>query len=386
MNFAIHNVAAVLPDRVVENASVVVRDGVIDDIVAGGPIPTGSVDGRGAWCLPGLVDSHSDGLEKERLPRPGVELPWDFALRSYEGRVRAAGVTTVFHGARFGSGGAGSGTPVLANELCDAVEELAASADALVDHRILYRLDAREADGLVALQKRLPSRVDPSRPMVSFEDHTPGQGQYTDRKAFERYVAGTMSLSPEAARDHVDEVLAERDALLANRHAALPWLTEQASEGGIRLLAHDPATPAEVDEACTWSAAIGEFPTTVEAAQRARERGLRTVCGAPNVLRGQSHSGNVSAVELISRGLCDGLSSDYMPAALLGAVGVLVDQGVCSLPAAVSLVTSGPAGTVGLEDRGRLVPGDRGDMVLATFRGRLPTVHAVLRPEDLSAR
>lgn len=385
-DYSIHNVAAVLPDRVVENATVVVRDGIIDDIAAGGAFPSGSLDGRGAWCIPGVVDSHSDGLEKERVPRPGVELPWDFALRSFEGRVRAAGVTTVFHGARFGSGGAGSGTPALANEMCDAIEDLAASPDAIVDHRILYRLDAREAEGLVALQKRLPARFDQSRPLVSFEDHTPGQGQYTDRTTFERYIAGTRSLSPEAARQHVDELLKERDALVANRDAALPWLTEQASEGAIRLLAHDPATRDEVDEACTWSAAIGEFPTTVEAATHARERGLRTVCGAPNVVRGQSHSGNVSAVELISRGLCDGLASDYLPSTLLGAVGVLVDQGVCSVPAAVALVTSGPAATLGLGDRGRLEPGSRGDVTLVTFRGHLPTVHVVVRPDDRGAR
>ena len=380
---AVIDVRAVLPDRVLDQATVVVEDGLIAAVSERGAAPPNAIDGRGAFCLPGLVDTHSDGLEKELRPRPGVVLDTDFALRSYEGRVRAAGVTTMYHGIGFENGEKYQRSVELANELCDAIERRARSADAIVDHRILYRLDARDADGFVSLQQRLARRLDDGAlPLVSFEDHTPGQGQYTDRTAFERYITGTQGLSADEARRRVDELIGEREQLLVNRARALPWLTREAQRGGIRLMAHDPTTLDEVEEAVSWGAAIGEFPTTVEAARLARERGLRTVCGAPNVLRGGSHSGNVSAVELVSLGLCDGLASDYLPSTLLGAVAALADAGVCTLPGAVALVSSGPAETVGLHDRGRLATGCRGDLVLASLDGRLPTVRAVLRAAD----
>jgi alpha-D-ribose 1-methylphosphonate 5-triphosphate diphosphatase len=380
-DFSVRHVRAVLADRVLDDATIVVRHGVITDIADGGTAPDDALDGRGAFCLPGLVDTHSDGLEKELVPRPGVRLPVPFALRSFEARVRSAGVTTVFHGVGFEDDDNYGRTVVLANELCDAIDERAASGQAVIDHRILYRLDARDApgfEGLVArLEPRLVSFAAP--PLVSFEDHTPGIGQYTDRTAFERYIAGTRNVSPDEARRRVDELIAERDALLVNRDRALPWLTHQAAQGRLMLMAHDPATDDDVAEAVTWGSRIAEFPTTIRAAELAHEAGLRTVCGAPNVLRGQSHSGNVSASELISLGLCDGLASDYLPTTLMGAVAALVNRGVCDLPRAVAQVTSGPADTVGLADRGRLAVGQRGDLVLVTFDDALPTVRAVLR-------
>lgn len=381
--WAVTHVRAVLPDRVLDDATVVVEGGVIVSVAERGAAPTHAVDGRGAFCLPGLVDTHSDGLEKELRPRPGVVLGTDFAMRSFEGRVRAAGVTTMYHGIGFENGEKYQRSVELADELCDAIERRASSADAMIDHRILYRLDARDADGFVALQDRLARRLDDGAlPLVSFEDHTPGQGQYTDRTGFERYIAGTRGMTPAEARAQVDALIVERDRLLDNRARALPWLTGEAADGHIRLMAHDPSTVDEVDEAAAWNAAIAEFPTTIEAARHAREHGLRTVCGAPNVLRGGSHSGNVSAAELVGHGLCDGLASDYLPSTLLGAVGVLAATGVCSLPAAVALVTRGPADTVGLVDRGRLLEGQRGDLVLVSLDGALPTVRAVLRAAD----
>jgi len=151
-------------------------------------------------------------------------------------------------------------------------------------------------------------------------------------------------------------------------------------------MAHDPATPEDVEEAISWHASIAEFPTTVEAARLARNAGMRTVSGAPNVLRGGSHTGNVSAAELISLGLCDGLSSDYLPFAMLSAVGILIRDNVCSMVDAVRLVTSGPAETVGLTDRGRLVVGSRADITLCHLDGGNPRVLGSFRTGHGSLR
>lgn len=387
--FVVINATAVLPGQVLPDATIVCEDGrivEIDDTRPSLAYEPNVFDARGALCLPGLVDTHSDGLERERFPRPGVDLGARFTVRSFEGRVRAAGITTMFHGIGFEEDDKYHRSMVLANEWTDELETYRSSGRALVDHRILYRLDARDPDGFRCLVERLPRRVDDGAlPLVSFEDHTPGQGQYTDRTAFERYIVGTQGITEDEARRRVDQLIDERDALLANRDLALNWLVERATRGEIRLMAHDPATVEESNLAKEWSASIAEFPTTYEAARQAKELGLRTVCGAPNVMRGRSHSGNVSARDLIAEGLCDGLASDYLPSTMLGAVAVLAHENVCDLPTAVSLVTSGPAATVGLTDRGSIAVGQRADLVLAEFDGPLAVVRHVVRGEEMVA-
>jgi alpha-D-ribose 1-methylphosphonate 5-triphosphate diphosphatase len=388
--WAVRNVHAVLPGAVLADAVVVVEDGVITEVTAASSSPPGAVDGRGWLCLPGLIDSHSDGLEREVHPRPAATLPIAFALRSFEGRVRAAGVTTVFHGVGFEDDETDRRSVAQANATCDLLEAYQCSGRAMVDHRVLYRLDARDAPGFEALAARLTADaarderpgIDADVPLVSFEDHTPGQGQHADRSGLERYIAGTHNISNDEARRFVDTLKEERDTLLGNRERALQWLVARAADSAIRLLAHDPATRADAEDARRWHASIAEFPTTLEAAARSRELGLRIVGGAPNVVQGRSHSGNVSARELIANGLCDGLASDYLPSTMLGAVIVLVAERICTLPQAVALVTSGPAATVGLHDRGALVPGMRGDLVLVDTRDGLATVRSVLRAED----
>ncbi|WP_395156432.1 alpha-D-ribose 1-methylphosphonate 5-triphosphate diphosphatase [Ilumatobacter sp.] len=386
VDVALTNVRLVLDDQIIEAGTIVIRDGVIEAVGRTATAPPDAIDGRGMLCIAGLVDTHSDGFEKELRPRPNVVLPADFALRSFESRVRAAGVTTVFHGVGFENGSKYDRSVEQAHLLCDTITTRRADADARVDHQILYRLDVRDTDGLVALETRLNQRhgdlLINEIPLVSAEDHTPGVGQYTDRSYYERYIAGTKGLDPDEAKQYIDQIVADRDDKLDNVDRALSWLANRAHGGTIRLIGHDPTSAAEIDAAVERSVSIAEFPTTVEAARRAHERGLRTVSGAPNVVRGGSHSGNVSAAELVSLGLCDGLSSDYMPTTLLGAVGTLVHDGVCDLATGVALVTSGPADTVGLADRGRLNVGQRGDIVLVDFDGRLPTVHLVIAAHD----
>lgn len=374
--FIVSNVTVVLHDSVINDARVVVEDGVVTEI---GPNRGGesTFDGNGSFCIPGLVDTHSDGFEMEHRPRPGAKLPLDFSLRSFEAKVRASGITTLFHGIGFENDG--NRTVDLANSFVDLIHGYT-QCPTMVDHRVLYRIDARDAAGFEAVSARLENdrKIDP-KPLVSFEDHTPGQGQYRDRAYFENWIMGTRNIDAATARTEVDALIAERDALLHHRAAAIPWLTAKAAAGEIQLMAHDPATIEDVEEAHSWHATIAEFPTTIAAAQHAKSKGMRTVCGAPNVLRGGSHSGNVSAAELVSLGLCDGLSSDYLPFAMVGAIGTLVRLNACTLPEAVRLVTSGPAQTVGMEDRGRLEVGARADMTICHLMDRDPSVIGTFR-------
>lgn len=380
-DYVLGHVRAVLPDRVLDDALVAVRDG---RIAAVEPHPAGleaDVDGQGMLCLPGLVDVHSDGLEKEQLPRPGAELPLEFALLSFEGKLRAAGVTTAFHGAAFEeSGGRGiRRTLENARRICAAVA--ARADDGLVEHRVLHRLDVRCPEGLAGLRQRLAEIGDTADGpvLVSHEDHTPGQGQYADRAYYERYLVGTRGVTEEAARAYVDRLIVDRDGRLDVREEALEWLGEQARAGRIRLLGHDPSSPREIEELCERGGSVAEFPTTTTAAKAAREHGMPVVMGAPNVLRGHSHNGNASGRELVAGGLVTALASDYLPSGLLGAALLLAEEGLTSLPKAVGLVTGGAADVAGLRDRGRLEAGLRADLVLAEPGRPWPVVAAVLR-------
>ena len=380
--FAVRNVTAVLPDALLENAVVVVENGVITD-VSQGAAPSNALDGHGSYCLPGLVDTHNDGLEREVMPRPSTRVPVEFALRAFESRIRAAGITTLFHGISWENDLKWNRTVELAKEFSLHITDYRESDSSLIDHRLLHRLDARDGDGSVALREYLDSTGAPSdfggdTPLVSFEDHTPGQGQYTDRSGLVRYLMGTRGLSAEQAEIEVEKNFQEREAKKHYRTEALGWIIDAADRGHIRLIGHDLATPAEVEEAAEWGAHIAEFPTTIEAARLSRERELRIVCGAPNVMRGGSHSGNVGALELVRNALCDGLCSDYLPYSMIESVPILVKEGACTLPRAVRLVTRGPAVSVGLEDRGLIAKGMRGDLVLARIGERTAQVLAVL--------
>lgn len=379
---AVRNVRAVLPDRILDDATVVAEEGRIVSVVPGGPAPPEAVDGRGAFCLPGIVDTHSDGLEKEMRPRPGVSFPIDFALSSFEGRVRAAGVTTMFHGVAFENNSDLTRTVEMAEEACAAIGRCQADAP-LVDHRILYRLDARDPDGFELLQvwlAALPTGGPP--PLVSIEDHTPGIGQYADASYYAAYLAEAKGMTAEEADAAVEQLRTDRDSRLEQRDRAVAWLADRARAGSIRLLTHDPADADDIAVATAAGASVAEFPTTADAAAAALDQGMATVMGAPNVLRGGSHSGNVAAEELVAKGLCSALASDYLPSTLIAAAFRLATRRVVELPEAIALVTSGPALVGGLADRGRLEEGLRADLVLATLNGNWPTVRLVASAGD----
>lgn len=387
-DYVLGGVRAVLPDAVIDDARVVVRGGLI---VEAGPAPGGSaadIDGDGLLCVPGLIDVHSDALEVERAPRPRALLPWEFAVVSLEAKLRAAGITTAFHGAGFQTKQA-SGlqrTVGSAVELCAAIDARAAAPDPLVDHRVLYRLDVRSADGAEALAGVLASREAAGAaraggppPLVSHEDHTPGQGQYADRRYMERNVASAAGLSAEQAARHVDEMIIERDGQLPVLDRNLAWLGELARAGRIRLVGHDMDSPEAVAALRARGGSVAEFPTTTGAARAARESGFPVVMGAPNVMRGESHSGNVSAAELVGLGLVTALASDYLPSGLLAGALTLARRGLTTLPSAIGLVTAGPAKSAGLTDRGSLAAGLRADLALVDDSGHWPVVRAVFR-------
>jgi alpha-D-ribose 1-methylphosphonate 5-triphosphate diphosphatase len=384
--WAVVNARVVAGLELIDDAMVVVEDGRIVDVGHRRAAPPVRIDANGAFCLPGLVDSHSDGLEKEIRPRPTAVFEIGFALRAFEARLRGVGVTTVFHGIGYQEKSSYDRTIAQAIALHDAIDERQGE-ESPVDHRVLYRLEARTEGDLEPFLADLARRDHGGvAPLVSFEDHSPGQGQYRDVEQFRRAISEERIPAGMDVDAYVEMRLAETAELAPLRERKLAELVGLAGSGAVRLLAHDCEDASQVDDAHGWGAAIAEFPLTVEAARAARSHGMDVVMGAPNVLRGGSHSGNVAAAELVSMDLCTGLASDYQPATLMAAVFRLASESMCSLPRAVALVTDGPASLAGLADRGRIEAGRRADLVLVQSHGRWPQVIASWRSDGPAGR
>ena len=383
-SYVLTDVRAAIGGAIVEHLTVEVVDGVIASI-GEGRHPAGAVDGRSLLLVPGLVDSHSDGLEKEANPRRTAHFPIDYAIQAFEGRLRSSGITTVFHGVGYQEKPRNGRSIERARSLNQTINERRQDPTARVDHRVLFRLEARDADALTPLLEDLEQGKLGSHPLVSLEDHTPGQGQYRNPAQF------AAALSPEdipeglTAHQHVENLMAEAAQHLATREENIERLGPLAAGGTIRLLAHDMENANDVAAATAFSASIAEFPLTADTARAAKEVGMTVVMGAPNALRGSSHSGNASARELVAAGLCDVLASDYLPPAMLSAAFVMAADGTCSLPQALHLITTGPADLAGLHDRGRLEVGARADLILVDDSHAWPAVVGVRRADDHSS-
>lgn len=360
--YTLGHVRAVLGTQILDDQLISVADGVIEEIRDHPQALSADIDGRGNLCLPGLIDLHTDALAREYRPRPGVNMPIDLAMQAAEGNLLAAGVTTAFHAVSFQAKSA-VGIPINSPQAPDVHDAVNNHPGPRMDHRVLHRLDVRCRKGVQMFRQQLGGN---GTPLVSYEDHTPGQGQYRDRAVMERWLLEAQHMTVKQASAHVDRLIAERDEEIPFRQQTLDWLAELAADNSIRLMGHDPVTPQEIDELIERNAEIAEFPTTLEAAEHAHAKGIATVAGAPNVLLGGSHSGNVSALELAQAGVLDILASDYLPSSLLSSAFELARLGHATLPSAIAMITANPAAAAGLHDRGTLKAGYRADLVLCS--------------------
>ncbi|HEY0200467.1 MAG TPA: alpha-D-ribose 1-methylphosphonate 5-triphosphate diphosphatase [Burkholderiaceae bacterium] len=344
------NAHIVLPDTMLQG-SLAVSAGRITDASAGGTAVPGAIDLEGDYLLPGLVELHTDNLERHLMPRPKVQWPSLPALLAHDAEIAAAGITTVFDAL-----GIGSTDPeeLRAHSWADllAVLDAARSENLLrADHHIHVRCELPAPN---AIELFAPLRGHPLVGLLSLMDHTPGQRQWEKLEKARDYYVGKKGWSLEKFEQQVAS-----GPSFQVRHAEpnRRYFVEYCRSHGIALASHDDTTAAHVDRASEEGVRIAEFPTTVAAALRAHALGLLTVMGAPNVVRGGSHSGNVAAAELARHGLLDILSSDYVPNGLLGAVVRLADEESLPLPQAVAMASRNPAQAAGLDDRGAIEAG-----------------------------
>ena len=365
--------ARVVTREAVIHGTVQVRDGLIADVSAVPALVPGAIDFDGDYLLPGLVELHTDNLERHASPRPGVRWPATAAVVAHDAQIAGSGITTVLDALAVGDVLEGSSRLATLTAMAAAVTEMCGHLKA--EHWLHMRCEVSYQNLPTLFQ---PFVDHPRVRLVSLMDHTPGQRQFARLEKYTEYYMGKYGFTDDQMRSFIEQ---KRENQVRYSAAHRAHVIELCRQRGLPLASHDDATADHVDEAAACGSVVAEFPTTLEAARTARARGIKVMGGAPNFVRGSSHSGNVSARELADHALVDILSSDYVPASLLHAAFLMADGDPAALPAAVAAVSATPADAIGFTDRGAIAPGLRADLIRVAEAAEFgfPVVRAVWR-------
>ncbi|WP_240232716.1 alpha-D-ribose 1-methylphosphonate 5-triphosphate diphosphatase [Devosia lacusdianchii] len=364
------NARIVLANEVLEG-SIRVDGGVITDIGAPG---RSGVDLEGDYLIPGLVELHTDHLETHYAPRPKVRWNPVAAVQAHDAQIAASGITTVLDAIRVGLD---ENSDMGATEMQTLMHAIAAGTKAgrlRAEHHVHLRCEVSAPDCLESFNLL---KDDPQVRLASLMDHAPGQRQFASMDAYKVYYQGKLKMSDAALEDFTQRRNAESRTYAGPHRRAI---AQACHDLGIVLASHDDATRDHVEEAVALGIDVAEFPTTIEAAKASRQAGMAILMGGPNVVRGGSHSGNVSARALAEAGLLDILSSDYIPFSMLQSAFSLAEtvEGI-SLAQAVQFVTKRPAEAGGFHDRGEIAIGKRADFVHVRVEDGIPIVLTVWR-------
>ncbi|MEH2919624.1 alpha-D-ribose 1-methylphosphonate 5-triphosphate diphosphatase [Samsonia erythrinae] len=355
--------------------SIHIDNGMIRDISDTPSRLPAALDGEGNWLLPGLIELHTDNLDKCFTPRPGVSWPAASAMKSHDAGIISSGITTVLDAIAIGDVRAGGHRMENLQTMIDAIQFSRKNTLNRADHYIHLRCELPHNTTLPLFEK-LKSL--PELHLVSLMDHSPGQRQFISREKYRTYYQGKYHLT----NSQMDEFTQQQLDFAAqwsqpNRES----IAAQCRELGLPLSSHDDATEAHIDESYALGVNIAEFPTTLEAARLAYQKHLQVMMGAPNVVRGKSHSGNVSALQLAHEDVLTILSSDYFPVSLLDAVFKIAGDETLphTLPQSVAMATRHPAQALGFDDRGTLAIGLRADLLLVKTHQQQPYIQSVWR-------
>jgi len=358
------NARIVLPDAIVDG-HLVIRDGAIAAFDSG---PAEGEDLGGDYLIPGLVELHTDHIEGHYIPRPKVYWNKLAAIQAHDAQIAGSGITTVFDAIRVGTD---EDQAIRVDDMVDLGRLISQAVDegrTRADHFIHLRCEVSAPDAVEGFERFFDN---PRLKLVSLMDHAPGQRQFASLDAYRTYYQKKKGLSEDEFQAFSAKRLADSEKYAP---ASRKTIAEAARRHSLALASHDDATAEHVHESVSLGAAIAEFPTTFEAAEASWKAGLSVLMGAPNVVRGGSHSGNISALDLIEAGRLDILSSDYVPFSLLQAAFQIAGSEVLPLPDAIRMVTAAPAKAVGLSDRGEIALGRRADLVRVVSDGNTPPV------------
>jgi len=365
------NALLVLPDAILRG-TLVLRDGRIAEVAEGTSHIRAARDMDGDFLIPGVVDVHTDNLERQVQPRQNARWPSRSALMAHDVQCAASGVTTVLDALCLGDLGFNENRIRTFREGVADLDALRGTDLLKAEHFLHLRCELPAADMLGLFE---PVADHPSTRMISLMDHCPGYGQYADLDYY-RSLRRKDGHSEDYIDQRIRQLQDQRARLRAsNRRAILA----RAAALHVTLASHDDRTAEEILENAADGIRLSEFPVTMLAARAAKEAGMEVIAGAPNIVRGGSHSGNVSAAALVGAGAVDAFASDYVPASLVEAAFRCVVDTALTLPESIALVTDKPARMAQLDDRGRLAPGLRADLVRVRVHEGLPIVRQVWR-------
>ncbi|MBG1270209.1 alpha-D-ribose 1-methylphosphonate 5-triphosphate diphosphatase [Nostoc sp. WHI] len=359
------NARIVLSDEVLDDASLLIED---DAIAAINPVSTRgakTIDLNGKILMPGMIDLHCDAIEKEIEPRPGALFPMNFAVAQIDKRNAMAGITTPFHAISFAHEELGVRNNDIASQVVQSI--YAYQPYALVDNRVHCRYEITDPTGLPILLNLLAEKY---IHLVSLMDHTPGQGQFKDLQAYQNYISRTYKKSAAEAEAMANNKVQNAEGAKSR----IETLISKALHQNVQVASHDDDTPERVQTIANMGVRLSEFPINLETAKAAKAAGMFTIFGAPNILRGQSQSGSIKAIEAVHHQVASCLCSDYAPGTLLAAVFRLLDISELNLPQAIALVTHNPAQALELSDRGQISVTNQADLLAVEIVNGLPQV------------
>jgi len=370
------NLKIVLPDRVLERGAVKIENGCIAEIVEGDG-GTRGLSAVGLTLIPGVIDLHGDMLERDIEPRPNALFPVDMSLYELDKRLAGTGITTAYAAVGFAWHQNDVRSQKKATEIIHVINDR--RDQLLIDFRIHARFEIANEETAPILEALLAENL---IDMVSLMSHTPGQGQYANMDRYIDFMVKWLNIPRELLEGKAREKMLERMqevAEIPQNWAVAAEVCRLAREYHIPIASHDDDTIEKVSQMHALGVTISEFPVTIEAAQYAREQGMHTIMGAPNGYRGESNTGNLSALDAIKAGVVDILASDYHPAAMLQAAFKFANNGIMPLHESIKLVAENPAAAVELHDRGRIAVGLNADLVLVEEAADHPRVRATLR-------
>lgn len=365
--FLIQNAQIVTPDGVLEGASVLVENGRIVTIHERSLSGARTIDARGSYLFPGFIDLHSDAIEKGIEPRPNTFFPVDIAVFELDKKIASCGITTMYHSLSFAELEVGLRSNSAASGIIKEINRFRHKLK--VNTRIHARFEITDLGAVPFLEELIR---DNQINLFSIMDHSPGQGQFRDILSFKNYFGPVY-----AKTDSEMDTIIERKLRAKEDDAprSISHLIGLCRDHGIPVASHDDDSQEKVDWLKEMRIGMTEFPVTIDAVRAAHEHGISVCLGSPNVVRGRSHSTNLSARDAINSGFGDILCSDYSPMTILHAVSALERNGILPLHEAIKMVSLNPARAVGIADRtGSLEEGKDADMVLVDYSDHIPKV------------
>ena len=328
------------------------------------------IDAEGCYVMPGMIDLHSDAIEKEIQPRPNTLFPLNMAFYELEKKLAVSGITTMYHSLSL-SDEWGVRNKDMVIGVIDSINKLKRTRS-MINHKIHLRYELTFLAGVSILESLIREK---SIDFMSYMDHTPGQGQFRDAEALKNFTMQSYGKKEK-------EVEASMDISLENQ-AMIDWLklislAKLAKTNGIRLASHDDDTREKIETLLECEGVLSEFPINMETAIYAKSRDLHVCVGAPNIIRGKSHTNNMRAIDTITNNAADIVCSDYLPSAMLPAVFHLTKEGI-NLNEAVKMVTLNPAKALGIDgDVGTIEVGKCADLIIVEMHQDYPLLRKTM--------